>query len=128
LCSAIFAVWHVPAYFSVYSGGAGQSGWTSVALMVVLHGVSVVPICILYLTTRELYGVSLYHALIDVIQYCIIRNPAMGEASKDAVYTMTVRNETAVDAISWAWQIAGILLMMGLCRIAKRWTLSHRSD
>ena len=86
-CSILFALWHLPAYFSIYKGGtAEEGGWTSVALMLSAHGVSVVPLCILYMTTRELYGVSLYHVLVDIFQYCIVMNPAFGEASKAAVY------------------------------------------
>jgi len=126
ICSVVFSLWHLPAYFSVYSGGAAESGWSSVALMLLRHGISVVPICILYLTTRELYGVSLYHALINVLQYSVIRNPALGEASKEAVYEMTVLNEPLVEAIGWVWHLGAVFLMIGLCRIARRWTLTNR--
>lgn len=128
LCSVIFALWHLPAYFSVYTGGAAEAGWGAVGLMLVAHGISVVPICILYLTTRELYGVSLYHALIDIIQYSIIRTPELGNASRDAVYDMTVSNESLSTAIGWGWHIAAIFLMLGLCRIARKWTLTYRSS
>jgi len=128
ICSVIFAVWHLPAYFSVYSGGAVDAGWGSIATMLFAHGISVVPVCILYLTTRELYGVSLYHALINVVQYSIIRNPELGEASKDAVYEMTILNERAATAVGWSWHVLGILLMIGLCNMAKRWTLTKPSN
>ena len=126
ICSVVFSLWHLPAYFSVYSGGAAESGWSSVALMLLAHGISVVPICILYLTTRELYGVSLYHALLNVLQYSVVGNPALGEASKDALYKMTVLNEPLVEAIGWAWHVAAVFLMIGLCRVARRWTLENR--
>jgi len=128
LCSVIFALWHLPAYFSIYTGGAGESGWGSIGVMLVGHGISVVPICILYLTTRELYGVSLYHALIDVFQYSIVRNPELGEAAKDALYDMTISNETSMTVIGGGWHIVAIFLMLGLCKIAKRWTLTNESS
>lgn len=128
LCSVIFALWHLPAYFSVYSGGAAEAGWRSVGLMLMAHGISVVPICILYLTTRELYGVSLYHALVDILQYSIIRTPELGDASRDAVYNMTISNESVITAIGWGWHVAAIFLMLGLCKFAKKWTLTYRSS
>jgi membrane protease YdiL (CAAX protease family) len=102
LCSAIFGLWHLPAYFSIYSGGAAEHGWTSVATMLFAHGISAVPLCILYPTTRELYGVSFYHAFVDVIQYSIAGNPAFGNVSKGAIYNMNVLNETAMTIIGWA--------------------------
>ncbi|MBI5602140.1 MAG: CPBP family intramembrane metalloprotease [Deltaproteobacteria bacterium] len=123
LCSVIFALWHLPAYFSIYAGGAGASGWGSVGLMLVAHGISAVPISILYLTTRELYGVSLYHALLDVFQYSIIRSPELGAASKDAVYNMTTSHETVLTVMGWGWHIIAIFFMIGLCKIGKKWTL-----
>jgi membrane protease YdiL (CAAX protease family) len=121
LCSVIFGLWHLPAYFSIYSGGAAEAGWGAVVLMLFAHAISVVPLSILYLTTRELYGVSLYHALVDVLQYSIVANPAMGDASRDAVYRMTVLNEPAMGVIGWAWHAASILMMIGLCRIVRPW-------
>lgn len=124
LCSVIFGLWHLPAYFSIYTGGAGESGLGSIGMMLVAHGISVVPICILYVTTRELYGVSLYHALINVFQYSIVRNPELGDAAKDAVYDMTISNETATAVIGWGWHLVAIFLMLGLCKIAKKWTLT----
>ena len=128
LCSLIFAVWHLPAYFSIYSDGASDSGWRSTVAMLFAHGISVVPICILYLTTRELYGVSLYHAAIDVFQYSIVRNPELGDASRDAVYNMTVLSEPTMVVIGWGWHIVAIFLMIGLCRVAKNWTLTRASS
>jgi len=126
LCSVIFALWHLPAYFSIYRGGAAEQGWASVAQMLLAHGISVVPICILYMTTRELYGVSLYHALVDVFQYSIVGNPAMGEASKDAIYSMKVLNEPALETMGWTLHILGILIMLALCALARR-LIVHRN-
>lgn len=126
LCSVIFGLWHLPAYFSIYSGGAAEEGWTSVAVMLFAHGISVVPICILYLTTRELYGVSLYHTLVNVFQYSIVGNPAFGEVSKDAIYSMKVNNELAMTIIGGGWQIAGIFIMLALCALAKK-LIVHRN-
>lgn len=120
LCSVIFGLWHLPAYFSIYSGGAADEGWTSVAIMLFGHGISVVPPCILYLTTRELYGVSLYHTLVIVIQYSIVGNPTFGEMSKHAIYSMRVNNELAMTIIGWGWQIIGIFIMLALCTLANK--------
>ena len=125
LCSVIFGLWHLPAYFSIYSGGAAEQGWTSVAVMLLAHGISVVPVCILYLTTRELYGVSLYHALVDVFQYSIVANPAMGEISKDAIYRMEILNEPVMEIVGWGWQILAIFIMLGLCRLVKNVVISY---
>jgi len=123
LCSVIFALWHLPVYFSIYSGGATEHGWTSVTQMLLAHGISAIPVCILYITTRELYGVSLYHALVDVFQYSIIGNPALGEASKDAIYSMKILNEPVFEAMGWTLHILGILIMLALCALAKRLTV-----
>jgi membrane protease YdiL (CAAX protease family) len=125
LCSAIFGLWHLPAYFSVYEGGAAEAGWGSVALMLLAHGLSSIPICILYLTTRELYSVSIYHALIDVTQYAIVGNPAMGKASQDAVYRLDVTNEEVMEILGLAWIVAAIPIMIGLCRVGKRFVLRN---
>jgi membrane protease YdiL (CAAX protease family) len=127
LCSVIFALWHLPDYFSIYSGGAGESGWDSLCIALIGHGISVVPICILYLTTRELYGVSLYHALVNVFQYFIFGDPDFGETAKYSIYSVKTTNETASEIIGWVWHIAAIILMLGLCRMAKKKTLTTES-
>jgi hypothetical protein len=120
ICSVLFGLWHLPAYFSVYAGGAAVRGWGSVALMLLVHGVSSIPVCVLYLTTRELYSVSLYHALVDVFQYAIIGNPAWGVASEKAVYSKTVLNAPVMEVVEWAWLVLSIPIMVGLCRIVRR--------
>ena len=120
LCSVLFGLWHLPAYYSLYAGGAADEGFGSVAVMLVGHGVSVVPLCILYLTTRELYGVSLIHALIDLVGYQVIAEPALGRASQDAFYTERVLNETAMAVVNWGWLVVAILLMLALCWAARR--------
>lgn len=126
LSSAVFAVWHLPAYFSIYKGGeAEEGGWPAIALMLVGHGVSVVPICILYMTTRELYGVSLYHTLVNTFQYSIVMNPAFGETSKLAIYRSEVLNQTAVNVLGYAITIGSIPLMLGLCAVAKKFTIKY---
>ncbi len=127
LCSAIFGLWHLPAYFSIYSGGAAKQGWGSVGIMLLAHGISAVPICILYLTTRELYGVSLYHAFLGVFQYTIVASPAFGEASKDAIYSMKVLNEPVMEIIGWGWQVLAIFIMLGLCGLAKRMVVTRKN-
>jgi hypothetical protein len=86
-----------------------------------------VPICILYLTTRELYGVSFYHAFVDAIQYLIVGNPDMGAASAGAMYNMKVLNETFMGVVGYGWHIASIPIMLGLCMVARRWTLKYQS-
>lgn len=126
LSSALFGLWHLPAYFSVYKGGtAEEGGWAAIAAMLLGHGVSVVPLCILYLTTRELYGVSLYHALVNVFQYSIVMNPAFGETSKLAVYRSEVVNETAVGVLGWIVFIIQIPLMLALCALARKFTIKY---
>ncbi len=121
--SAVFGLWHLPAYFSVYSGGAAEEGWSSVLMMLLAHGISVVPLCILYLTTRELYGVSLYHSAVDVVQYCLVANPQLGEASELAMYKVDIINEPALTIAGSFWLIGAIPIMMALCKGAGRWTL-----
>lgn len=120
LCSVIFALWHLPVFYSAYTGGASESGWISLAMAIVRIGIIVAPICILYLTTRELYGVSLYHALIDVFYYFIFPNPDYGIASKYAIYHVIIMNNSAATAMQWGWPIFSIFLMLGLCRIVKK--------
>jgi membrane protease YdiL (CAAX protease family) len=125
-CAVLFGLWHLPAYFSIYAGGAAEEGWTSVAVMLFVHAISVIPLCILYLTTRELYGVSLYHTLVNIFQYSIVANPAFGELSKNAIYNMKVNNELAMAIIGWVWQVLGIFIMLGLYRLAKT-VVVHRN-
>ncbi len=120
LCAVIFSLWHLPAYFSLYSGGALERGWAGIIYMLLIHGITVIPICILYLTTRELYGVSLIHALLDVFQYAIVGNPELGKASKDAMYTIEVLSPEKLEVMSWIFYVAAIFVMLGLCRIVGR--------
>jgi membrane protease YdiL (CAAX protease family) len=127
LCAAIFGLWHLPAYFTVYVGGAAEEGWCGVALMLLVHAVSSIPVCTLYLTTRELYSVSMYHALVDVTQYAIVGNAAMGKAAEDAVYNVNVVNDSAAGIISLAWLACAIPIMMCLCRAAKRMLVASDS-
>ena len=87
--------------------------------MLLVHGVSSIPVCVLYLTTRELYSVSLYHALVDVFQYAIIGNPAWGVASEKAVYSKTVLNAPVMEVVEWAWLVVSIPIMVGLCLIVR---------
>ncbi len=121
LNAVIFGLWHLPAYYSIYRGGAADQGAGAVALMLLAHGVSVIPVCILYLTTRELYGVSIYHCLVDVFQYTVVGSPELGEAAKFALYQSETINKPAADALGWAGQLLSIALMLGLCWIIKRW-------
>jgi hypothetical protein len=92
--------------------------------MLLAHGISVVPLCVLYLTTRELYGVSVYHAVVDVIQYCIVADTSFGEASKNALYNLYIRNELAAEVVGWLWLVTAIPLMVVVCRFARRWALT----
>jgi membrane protease YdiL (CAAX protease family) len=120
-CCLLFGLWHLPAYFSIYRGGAAEQGAGNLAMMLLAHGISAVPICILYLATRDLYGISFYHSVIDIIQYAIIANPEMGDASKDALYTVHVNNDFAANAMEDVILILGIPFMLLLCRLARRW-------
>lgn len=123
LCAAIFALWHLPAYYSLYSGGSAEKGWFSLGASLLSHGVSVIPICILYLTTRELYGVSIYHAMADVFQYSIVGNPQLGDAAKAALYNMEIFSKITFEALTWTGHLLSIFIMIGLCRLAKRVTV-----
>ena len=127
ICSLIFGLWHLPVYFNVYAGGAAREGPAAVAVMLFFHAVTVVPVCILYLTTRELYGVSLYHTLVDVFQYSLVMNPALGEASKLALYRLETLNETAMRIAGLATIALQIPIMLGFCAIAKRITLKPQA-
>lgn len=120
LSSAVFALWHLPAYFSVYRGGAAEGGWSAVGIMLFVHGISAIPLCILYLTTRDLYGVSLYHTLADVFQYSVVSSSGFGAASQGALYTMTVLNPSAFAAYNWSLYGVDILVMGGLCLLAAK--------
>jgi membrane protease YdiL (CAAX protease family) len=121
LCSALFSLWHLPVFCSAYAGGVAESGWASLVMMLLLIGISIVPVCILYLTTRELYGVSLYHGLLDTVLYLVLGYPAFGESAKYALYTMTTSNVFALIAIGCGGEILTIFLMLGLCKMAMRW-------
>lgn len=121
LNAVIFGLWHLPAYYSIYRGGAADQGVGSVALMLLAHGVSVIPVCILFLTTRELYGVSLYHCFLDIFQYAVVGSSELGAAAKDAMYQSEALNQPAMDAFGWAGQVLSIFVMLGLCWIIKRW-------
>ncbi len=119
LCSILFGLWHLPAYYSLYAGGAAEEGFGSVALMLLAHGVSSVPLCILYLTTRELYGVSLIHAILDLVGYQVIAEPSVGRASADALYLERVLNEGRLSVLNWGWFALAILFTLVLCRLAR---------
>jgi membrane protease YdiL (CAAX protease family) len=127
LCSILFAIWHLPDYFSIYAGSGAAEGWPSLFLNLLAHGVSVVPLCILYLTTRELYGVSVYHAVLAVTQYAIVGDPDAGYMSSEALYCPRDINESGTTALNFAYMILQIPLMWALCRQARRWTLLSRA-
>jgi membrane protease YdiL (CAAX protease family) len=124
LCAILFGLWHLPAYYSLYAGGAADEGFGSVAVMLLAHGISSVPLCILYLTTRELYGVSFIHAILDLVGYSVIAEPAAGRASSEALYNERLLNEGEVSVVGWGWFIVAILLMLGLCRSVR--TVLHK--
>jgi membrane protease YdiL (CAAX protease family)/predicted aspartyl protease len=127
LCSVLFTLWHLPAYFSLYSGGATQQMGT-LGLTLLSQFFSVVPFCVLYLTTRELYGISLIHITIDAFEYYIIGNPALGQASKDSIYTMNALNPTAVAAIGLIVQAVSIIIILALTRLIKPLTLTSNTS
>jgi membrane protease YdiL (CAAX protease family)/predicted aspartyl protease len=127
LCSVLFTLWHLPAYFSLYSGGAAEQMGT-LGLTLLAQFFSAVPLCVLYLTTRELYGVSLIHVIIDTFEYYIIGNPALGQASKYAIYSMNVLNPTAVAAIGLIVQVVSIIIMLALTRLIKPLTLTSSTS
>ncbi|MDD2709419.1 MAG: type II CAAX endopeptidase family protein [Verrucomicrobiae bacterium] len=122
-CAVIFAVWHLPAYFSVYRAETATLEWRAMAEMILGHGISVIPVCILYLTTRELYGVSLYHTLADVMQYAVIRNPSFGDMSKNSLYDLKTLDPFGMEIIGWLSLFLPIAVMWTLCRLVRKWTL-----
>ena len=124
--SILFGLWHIPVYYSIYAGGAEEQGWLAVAKSAMLgSGLAVVPLCILYLTTRELYGVSLSHALFDLFAYHIVGQSALGEMAKNALYSVRVLNESASQTLDWILPVLGIPIMLALCALAKRFVGSR---
>jgi membrane protease YdiL (CAAX protease family) len=121
LCSTMFSLWHLPIFYSAYTGGVAESGWASLVMMLLLIGIQSVPVCILYLTTRELYGVSLYHGLLDTVLYSVLGYSPLGEGARYALYNMVPSNVFAVIVIGCGGEVLAIFLMLGLCRIAKKW-------
>lgn len=119
-CVTIFALWHIPVYFSFYKGGALKEGPVSILMMLLAHAITAIPLCILYLRTRELYGVSFIHAALDVFQYAIIANPGMGEASRSAMYSIVVLNNSGLELFGWAMNIIAVFIMLWLSKIALR--------
>ena len=126
-CVLLFAAWQLPAYLSVHSGGTAEPGLRSVLVMVLARGLAAVPLCILYLTTRELYGVSLYHAILFVTHFAIVGSRAAGTGPGGVLYTAHVVNAPQMATLVWAWHIAAIVLMVGLCRAARQWALKPAS-
>ena len=119
--SILFGLWHIPVYYSIYAGGAEEQGWLAVTKSAMLgSGLAVVPLCVLYLTTRELYGVSLSHALFDLFAYHIVGQSALGEMAKNALYSVRVLNESASQTLDWILPVLGIPIMLALCALAKR--------
>jgi len=121
LCSAIFALWHLPVYFSIYTKEVISQDWTRIGIMLIAHGVSSIPLCILYLTTEELYGVSLFHALADIFQYAVVGNPAFGDAAGGAIYELKVIQNAGFSFINWSSFIVGIIAMFYLCAALRRY-------
>lgn len=128
LCAVIFGLWHIPAYYSIYAGGAEELGLLAVIKSAMLgSGLAVIPICILYLTTGELYGVSLSHALFDTFAYNIVATPELGEMAEQAIYSLRILNEPAYETLGWILPVLGIPIMLALCALAKK-LLVDRSD
>ncbi len=119
--AVLFGLWHIPAYYSVYAGGAEQQGLVSVLASAMLgSGLSVVPLCLLYLTTRELYGVSLSHALANLFAYSVVASPELGVMAQQAIYNVRVLNQPAYEATAWILPLVGIPIMLGLTALARR--------
>lgn len=114
LTCLIFGLWHIPAYFTVYQGGV--EGWSQLAERAAIHGLSWAPVALLYLRTRELYGVSLYHAGLDTVQHVVFGGAELGEASRAAVFL--VREVNTVPVVPWVIQLAMIAFTAALCRAA----------
>jgi len=72
------------------------------------------------LKTRELYVVSLVHALEDVFLYKIIGNHALGIMSQKAIYLINIQNEIMYQMIILISYFLGTLFMLLLCKKANR--------
>jgi membrane protease YdiL (CAAX protease family) len=119
--AALFGLWHIPAYYALYAGGAEQQGFLSVLSAAMIgSGLSVVPLCILYLTTRELYGVSLSHALFDLVAYHVVASPALGVMAQQAIFDVEILNRPLYQAIEWILPLAAIPIMLAIAALAKR--------
>jgi membrane protease YdiL (CAAX protease family) len=120
LSSVIFALWHLPVYFSLYTGGAAAAGAGSLAIMIFGHFISVIPLAILYVTTHSLYGVSLVHAASDLVEYEIIGNAGLGAASAGALYFIYAADSVLMTLYGWIVGGILILLMTAICWITRR--------
>lgn len=115
----LFSLWHIPVFFSLYKGGALSLGWIILTLRIIEIGIVVIAYNILYLKTRELYVVSLLHALEDVFVYKIIGDPALGVRSEKAIYLINIQNEMMFQIIILIGYVLGTLFMLLLCRLAR---------
>ena len=117
--AVLFSLWHIPVYFSLYLGGAAVES-LMLMLRLILIVIAVIPLNILYLNTRELYSVSLVHTLADIFDYYIFGDPGLGISSQKAIWYITVQNQIMYQTIIMIAYIIGILLMILLCRLGKK--------
>ncbi|MBY8983074.1 MAG: CPBP family intramembrane metalloprotease [Candidatus Lokiarchaeota archaeon] len=115
----LFSLWHLPVFFSLYLGGASTQGLIFLMLKLIEITIEVMAYNILYLKTRELYVVSLLHALEDVIVYYVIGDSALGVRSEKAIYLINTQNEILYQIFILAIYILGTLFMLLLCKLAK---------
>ncbi len=120
LSAGIFALWHIPVYFSLYQGSIAGSGFVALALQIFAHFISAIPLCLLFISTHDLYGVSIIHAALDLIQYEIIGNTALGSASAQALFFFTAMDVTWLTLYSWIGQALCVILML----MAHKWLKS----
>ncbi|TXT53776.1 MAG: membrane protein of unknown function [Promethearchaeota archaeon] len=121
--SLLFAVWHLPVYFSLYIGGALDKGVGFLILSLFWHGISVISINILFLTTKELYSVSFVHAISDAFAYVIFGNPNLGYASQDALYHVIILNEVLYNIFTLVFHLFSIGIMIGIYLLVQRYKL-----
>lgn len=120
LNAILFSMWHIPVFFSLYLGGAATQGLIFLVSRLILIVIAVIPLNILCLNTRELYVVSLLHALSDVFDYYIFGDPALGVSSQKAIYHVITQNEIMFQTMLIVAYILGTLFMLLLCRLGKK--------
>ena len=72
--------------------------------------------------TYSTYGYILPHIQREAPEARIITVPGITSYQAAAARL----NKPLVEAIGWAWHLLAVFLMIGLCRVASKWTLTKR--